>query len=174
MKPLWLLDIDGVINAVPRGNQLPDAWPAGSWNRKDVTNSGGTWPILAADAVLDFITEVHETGLAEIRWHTSWQEEALDFGDAFLLPDFQVQECPEAVRNYYPDWWKLPAVKRELNKDTGRDLLWTDDEITYKIQARYRKDLEKLPGVKLICPNTETGLTPVDLDDIRKFLEGRS
>jgi hypothetical protein len=169
VRTLWLLDIDGVINAVPEwGHGTPlHVWD--TWISKDVKNSTDTWPILVAQPVLDFLIYIHESGLAEIRWHTSWQEEALDFGDSFGLPTFHVQPCPEAMKNGTPSWWKLPTVQRELS--TGRRVLWTDDHINREMNGGTRRLLGLLPHLKMVVPNTATGLSPDDLVDILYFLE---
>jgi hypothetical protein len=169
MKPLWLLDIDGVINACNRHRPI-GTWPGyDNWIKKNVVNSQGSWPILAAKPVLDFITYVHDSGLAEIRWHTTWQEEALDFGDQFGLPTFNIQPCPEAVKNGTMYWWKFPAVQRELS--VGRRVLWTDDDITIRLTPTSRRLLEVSTQLKMIVPKTHTGLSPDNLVDITYFLE---
>jgi hypothetical protein len=170
MKPLWLLDIDGVVNAVPFIlDDTPNTWPENSWIRKDVSNEFGTWPILAAKPVLDFITEIHESGLAEIRWHSSWQEDSLDVGDALGLPTFHIQPCLEAMKNEKFGWWKLHTVLRELADD--RTVLWTDDDINVEIPGKTLDMLGSTVGFKVVVPASATGLTPNDLVDIIYFLE---
>lgn len=58
-RPLWLLDIDGVINAL--GTRIPtDTWPRDAWVQRlvpvDLPGHGRTTlPILAARPVLDFV-----------------------------------------------------------------------------------------------------------------------
>ena len=74
--PVWLLDIDGVLNAAAK---KPDrnVWPAADWIEGRAHEAGGAaWRILAARPVVDFIRGVHEEGRAEIRWHTTWQHDA--------------------------------------------------------------------------------------------------
>ena len=60
--PVWLLDIDGVVNALARG-RVRDAWPLDAWVqrvvRADIPGQGAmVLPILAARPVLDFVTDV--------------------------------------------------------------------------------------------------------------------
>src|SRR5690348_1664445 len=90
-RPLWLLDIDGVVNALARG-PLPRIWPEHEWVQRlvitDIPDRGVmTLPILAARPVLDFIADVHASGRAEIRWHSTWRTAAISsFAPALGLP----------------------------------------------------------------------------------------
>src|SRR6185436_13043128 len=93
--PIWLLDIDGVINALDDPPD-PRTWPADQWVRAmAMSNLDLEWPMLAARPVLDFLRQVHEQGRAEIHWHTAWQRNALNVGDALGLPAWPVAPCPE-------------------------------------------------------------------------------
>jgi hypothetical protein len=166
VKPLWLLDIDGVINACPASGEAPDCWK--EWVRKDVVNFAGTWPILIAEEVIAFLNFVHYADLAEIRWHSTWQEESEQVALAFGLPTFEVQACPEAIRNGTVHWWKFPAVQREARE---RRVLWTDDDVRHHLPVIERARLRVDHGVKIICPDAWQGLTPQDLEDIEVFLK---
>lgn len=170
MKPLLLLDIDGVVNA---GRRKPiEIWPGDDqWISEEVENSTGVWPVTVAKPVLEFITKIHAEGLAEIRWHTTWQEEALDFADTFGLPTFHIQPCPEATKNGTMYWWKLPCVQRELS--VGRKVLWIDDDIERNITSVTRRLLTAGGDLKLVIPKTATGLSPENTIEVLRFLEGK-
>ena len=161
--PVWLLDIDGVINAFRR--QPQGSWPRRSWIRTRVAG----YEIVAALPVIAFLREVHRDGLAEIRWHTTWQEKALDVGDALSLPTFHVQASPEfAERDADEVWWKLPAARRVL--EGGRPVVWTDDDAEY-LAPGDRKQLTLIgPQLLIVAPDETTGLNQADLDRIRLFL----
>ncbi|MBF9129495.1 hypothetical protein I0C86_11020 [Plantactinospora sp. S1510] len=92
--PVWLLDIDGVLNAVTKTPD-PNVWPLDQWSRGEASDGETEWPILFARPVADFIRQVHEEGRAEIRWHTTWQQEAGAVGKLLDLPTFPVQPSPE-------------------------------------------------------------------------------
>lgn len=170
--PVWLLDIDGVINACTR---KPDTsvWPADAWEAKKVNG----YPILCARPVLDFIVAVHKDGRAEVRWHTTWQKDAALIEQAFGLPSLPVQDCPEFNTRYEIDhWFKLPAAERVVMKE-GRELIWTDDDLGYCkggddwVTLQYMKDERR---VLTIAPHDNTGLTPKHLHRIDEFLGGAS
>lgn len=165
MKPIWLLDIDGVVNSV---TALPrtDVWS--DWIQVAVSDDRRSWPIQTAVAVRDFIAKVHADGLAEIRWHTTWQDRAPRVGAALGLPEFPVQASEE-----YDPWryryseWKPPAVFRVAA--TGVPVLWTDDDLSHITTAEQRTSLTKM-GCHLIQPDSWLGLQPDDLGRITAFL----
>ncbi len=165
--PVWLLDIDGVVNAGYRGDPPIDVWP--EWIATSAHNER-VWPINAAVPVLDFIRRVHDEHHAEIRWHTTWQEKAANVGSALGLPDFPVHPAPEfdgGMRSF--EWWKLPGVWRVLD-DEGRRLVWTDDDIGTELRFAERAALETRPEVLMVTPPSSTGLRPQDLERIAEFL----
>lgn len=169
MKPLLLLDIDGVLNAASV-NPPTHAWPRDAWRRVRVD---GFW-LHVAQPVIDFLIGLD--GSAEIRWHTTWQDRALHVGEVFGLPPFGVQEAPEFLHQgetlKLGSWWKLPAVWRELA--TGRPVIWADDDIDTELTEEQRLSLLAHTNVLRICPDHRTGLCPKHLLHINRFLEQRS
>jgi hypothetical protein len=174
--PIWLLDIDGVINAVA---DRPDrgVWPADQWIVTSAASQHGLeWPILAARPVLDFLRRVHEDGRAEIWWHSTWQHHSVNVGVALDLPVWPVRECPEFEQSYAAiataltetarPWWKLPAAERVIAQ--GRALLWTDDDARYQL-ARVDTGGWARPTL-VIAPAEHTGLTPKQLRRIDDWL----
>ena len=85
-KPVWLLDIDGVINATVgwKGKPPTQVWAASNWI-DTVAADAIQFRILSARPVIEFVKLVHETGRAEIRWHTTWQHSAQNVADALGL-----------------------------------------------------------------------------------------
>jgi hypothetical protein len=171
--PVWLLDIDGVVNAcVPK----PDSsvWPADTWRLATVHG----FPILVASPVVEFIRRVHDSGRADIRWHTTWQHNAQLVADEFGLPELPVAEAPEFVlRSYDPAlhgrdtaWWKRATAERVLT-DEKRPLIWTDDDITRSLEPSDRAEIRALGPALLISPSDRTGLTPKHLHRIETFLD---
>ncbi|GHJ44321.1 hypothetical protein Cs7R123_16630 [Catellatospora sp. TT07R-123] len=179
-KPVWLLDIDGVINAVTHEPDLR-VWPRDQWVRASAVSAHGIeWPLLAARPVLDFLHRVHAEGRAEIRWHSTWQSYAVNVGTALGLPRWPVAECPEfaedgdaeiaspliVVRHH---WWKLPTAQRVL--DEGRPLLWTDDDARHQLRRRDRAGWGAWALV--VAPPVESGLTARQLRRIDTWLTER-
>lgn len=173
MKPVFLLDIDGVLNAATK---KPDrsVWPVDAWIRGHAHDGRHRWPILGARPVADFIREVHEQGRAEIRWHTTWQDMAKYVGDLLKLPDFPVAEAPEwavHLRAETEEWWKIGAALRVV-EDERRPLVWTDDDLrgTFNLDQPTRDRIASAGPALLLGPNDTTGLTPKHLRMIDEFL----
>lgn len=175
--PVLLLDIDGVLNAT--ATKVPDwTWPPNTWTRQHIDG----FQITSSSRVVDFLTEVHESGLAEIRWHTTWQDRALDVGERLGLPAFPVQECTEWpptselvafwIREGWPRWWKYKAAERILAEEKRR-LIWVDDDILDELKAPQRQVLKRLGKILLVCPVSHTGLDAGDLrrigDQLKKW-----
>ncbi|MDQ6850739.1 MAG: hypothetical protein M3070_12410 [Actinomycetota bacterium] len=170
--PLWLLDIDGVVNALayrPGG----DVWPRNQWVRCTITTPVEgrgvmTLPILAARPVLDFVSQVHERGLAEIRWHSTWRDAAMTaFAPKLGLPtSIQISVAPEWTDRPVGLWWKLAAAQRAV--EAGRRLVWTDDDLA--VFADQAAEVGAHPDTLLIGPDPEHGLSPDDLMRIGEFL----
>lgn len=185
-RPVVLLDVDEVVNAVRPGRTVkwPPArvWPGSDWVCTPVRTGRDVYQITAARPVLDMLTTVHDLGVAEIRWHTSWQEHApTALAPALGLPDFPVQDrcgaevtyplMPRRWADRDPDlagWWKLPAAIQVVNE--GRPLLWLDDDLDV-----FRDQVEASPVGQhrdrlLIAPTLGVGLTPRHLARIIEFL----
>lgn len=176
MKPVLLLDIDGVINAISREPETR-AWPEEAWVRGWVKGGDGTWPILAAQPVIDFINRLHDQELAEVRWHTTWQHEAQNLADFFGLRTFAVAEAPEyldrqwiakAIRDERPTWWKLSAALRVLQEEK-RPLIWIDDELSYELRKfDWPTDI---PPHLALTPNHIEGITARHIQKISYFID---
>lgn len=170
-KPLWLLDIDGVVNALSY-KPVTTLWPKAQWLQRTITTEVEgrgilTLPILSARAVLDFVTRVHESGLAEVRWHSTWRESAVTaFAPAMGLPtSIPISVAPEWSERPHSRWWKLGAAERAVN--AGRRVVWTDDDIPFFLPdtGSFFDNGRTL----LIGPQPEFGLTIADLSQIEDF-----
>lgn len=162
LPPVWLLDVDGVVNARRPGWGRP-ARRADVWSEADRC----AYPLRWAGALVDRIRRLHRTGALEVRWCTTW--------------------CPEA--DVLERLWRLPELVRALDHDpvpkgglgwpvkraaahavlaAGRTLVWTDDEA---IPADDRLlDRAVARGLALlIAPDPMCGLRPADLDEIEAF-----
>ena len=170
--PVWLLDIDGVLNATSRHQPPPAAWPADVWIDTKAQGLSRTWRILAARPVADFIRTIHQQHRAEIRWHTTWQHDATQVAAALGLPDFPVQDAPEFHRAAHllarDEWWKLPAVWRILAFE-GRRVIWTDDDADPDLTDEQKTTLAAA-GCHIVSPDPTTGLTAEHLRDIDEML----
>lgn len=165
-KPVWLLDIDGVLNAVdyPTSTLRFKTWPQDTWLNARIMK----FPMSVATAVRDFIRSSHESGLVDIRWHTtSWQDDVERITEWLDLPDFPVHRATNQ-HGWDRTWWKLPSALSVVHLE-HRPLIWTDDDLNYELPPRQKKRLQE-DGALLICPKTEVGLSPAELRRINKFL----
>jgi hypothetical protein len=169
--PVWLLDIDGVINALAT-SPVAGPWTAEDWVQQVVRAEipgGGPMvlPILAAEPVLAFIRDVVRRRTAEVVWHSTWRTAAVtDLAPVLGLPAIPVSVAPEWTKRDPAVWWKLPAARRVV--ESGRRLVWTDDDIA--VLGEQVADLAQRPGTLLIGPDRRTGLTAEHLEQIATFL----
>lgn len=178
-KPVWLLDVDGVINA---STAMPDTdvWP--QWRTGWAAAVGSSWPITWAPPVVDAINRLFLAGRADIRWLTTWLDEANDsLGRLVGLPELPV--VPRfnkagagggphgflGVRAGATDrWWKLAAARRLLDPQPHRPLVWTDDDLVWEADARVWAEQRQGPTL-LVAPATDVGLTAEHLTAIDEF-----
>jgi hypothetical protein len=178
-KPVCLLDIDGVINSLLK--QPPtQGWPKDAWRTALYTQGVFEFPLLWSTPVVEYLTGLHEQGRVEFRWHTTWQETAPEFGKIVGLPEFGVQDAPEAranqglfikqqILNHEPHWWKYPAAKHVLTVEK-RPLIWIDDDIELKLFPKHRQGLGALGKACLVSPDGQTGLLSKHMRKIEEFL----
>lgn len=163
-KPIWLLDVDGVLNAVTRKDDGYTLIHAVSYSSGFPSRP---WPIRFRPAVVDFITRMIDEDLVEVRWLTTWGASANDQLRRKLgLPTFPVVgEHPDTPQL---GWWKFSLVQD--NPDfTDRPIVWTDDDLLYATDAQ-RWIKEQGGRVLGIAPQIHEGLTDNALDVIEAFL----
>lgn len=170
-RPVWWLDLDGVVNATP----APSRRMRDQFEHHEVTvNDGGRGivvglPLWWRPRVVDFINDVHRRELAEVRWLTTWGDQARTiFAPTVGLDDLPVlatrPDGPGADPTDDP-WWKVTAI-RDLH-DGGDRLIFTDDDIS----RRVREQLRTLTGAALlITPMPSPGLTDDHIEKIRAYL----
>jgi len=165
-KPVWLLDVDGVINTTKPGW---GAAPSRSlvWSAADNTSYLLRWAPLLVDRIRGLVL----TGKVEIRWCTTWCPEAERLEQLWHLP--QLDRALEA--DPMPRGAECWPLKRAAAGDVlaeGRRLIWTDDE-ALPPPGPERDELTAEGRGLLIAPRATRGLQPADLDLIEKFAEGR-
>lgn len=162
-RPILLLDVDGVLNAVTLSD--PDTWP--TWR---VTQANG-FPIRWSPDMIAALVRLSER--VEIRWLTTW------WADTHHLDFLGLPPCEVAnTRDEYLDrdggplsWWKLTTAKRVYAE--GRPVIWIDDDLRFdKAAMEWGRSLPS--GTLLgISPDTERGITPDLIREIEAWLDER-
>jgi HAD domain in Swiss Army Knife RNA repair proteins len=194
--PVWLLDVDGVLNAVARE---PDrsVWP--DWKHGTAEADGMRWPIRFSPSVSRAIRRLHEHGLVEVRWLTTWRSDAnrqlrqlLDLPAFDVVPDATPADASNpgpllavnaetashgaATAAYRPtdgEWWKFAAARDVIAQMDGRPLIWTDDELLDQPDA-VAWVADSVSDPLLIAPSPQAGLIPRHLEVIEDFCRRRA
>lgn len=183
-KPVWFLDVDGVING---WQKHPRLWQHAEWANTPVTitsgdHAGMTYQIWFTPVLVDFINEMSEK--VDIVWLTSW----LDAANVDLAPKIGItHEFPEGFalagvapqRVGFQTLWnaKTQVVSKLTQKVSGeeglffgRKVIWTDDELNKATRVACKEILPE--GSVFIAPHESVGLSPEHLDKIRACAEG--
>jgi hypothetical protein len=183
-RPLWLLDVDGVLNAVAK---RPDRGVWRDWRHGRATADGVEWPIWFSPTVTGTVARLHESGVVEVRWLTTWGVHANgELRELLGVPELEVAGEPphvtgdhgaeshgQAVAREEPDdakvsWWKLEAVQRTLIDEPERPVIWTDDDLGSERDAVAWVE-RHVPRRLLLSPRPDVGLTPRQLRAIRSY-----
>lgn len=158
-RPLWLLDVDGVLNAVC--GSLPPGYVRDRINGYTIT-----W----SPAIIERIAALHNAGRVEVAWLTTWCEDA----DALLAEPLGLPRgltCMGSAdhKAIHDTWWKSVTAKRVSH---GRALIWTDDDLDYAERQGEVDWLRERTGPTFaLSPDPRTGLTAADLDRIEGFVQ---
>jgi hypothetical protein len=156
--PVWLLDVDGVVNALDPG---VTAWPDFR------TFRARGFVIRFSPTLLGRIADLHSAGRVEVQWLTTWWDSANAYlAEEFGLPELGVANTEEEFA-FRGGWWKLPVAQRLAA--AGRRLVWTDDDLDHVDDATAWVR-EQHGRVLALSPNTYVGLTPEDLAAVEAWL----
>ncbi|AVT39407.1 hypothetical protein [Plantactinospora sp. BB1] len=162
LGPVWLLDVDGVINArSPQWGRAPRR--ADVWSHADRCE----YPMRWAGALVDRIRRLHESGVVEVRWCSTWCPEADLLERLWRLPVLDRALLCDPVPAGELGWpVKLAAAHAVLA--AGRTLVWTDDEAIPDRDRLLDRAVARGHAL-LIAPDPGRGLRPADLDAIETF-----
>ncbi|MFK3985249.1 hypothetical protein ACI2K4_33355 [Micromonospora sp. NPDC050397] len=158
-KPVWLLDVDGVLNV-----DDPGRW-GGTLAYGYATAAGRSVLLQWMPPLISRIHALHAFGLVEARWSTTWCAYADELERLWELPQLG-RAFTEPLTGDAAASAKL-ATARSVRAD-GRRLIWSDDLETPTDGPVY----EELTGgghALLIRPDSWVGLQPDDLDAIETF-----
>lgn len=158
-ETVWLLDVDGVINATN-----PD------WRQKPVTGSamydGFRYTLRWAPSLITEIQAIVASGLVEVVWCTTWCDEVRQLEKLWGLPELSV-----AFRNLatkYTGDAKRQAAEAVLR--AGNRLVWTDDSEVPSYGSPDHWALRSLGDCLLIDPYEDEGLNAEHIAEIRAFI----
>jgi hypothetical protein len=157
-RPVWLLDVDGVLNATRPG------WSAAPRNG---TAYGGGHPyrLRWAPALISRIRALHHTESVTLRWCSTWCADADQIERLFALPRLE-RAWTDPVSHSAAPAAKLAAARAVL--DQGSRLIWTDDDAV-PTSGPVHDELAATGRALLIAPIPHRGLQPAHLDVIEAF-----
>jgi hypothetical protein len=157
-RPVWLLDVDGVINV---------GWPG--WDSAPSTgnaySAGMEFRIRWAPALIARIRALHDRGVVDIRWCSTWCCDADQLERLFSLPRFD-RSWTVDINGPVAAAAKLAAARTVLAE--GRRLIWTDDT-EVPTSGPVHDELTRDGRALLIAPNWRSGLLPEHMDAIETF-----
>ena len=161
--PVWLLDVDGVLNALHPGWDSPA--------QQGVAVAYGTaFRLRWAPALVDRIARLHRSGSVEVRWATTWVDEIDQVERLLRLPRFPTAFTGLGAAPSVQATGRKWAAALEVVEEERRPLLWTDDDaIPAWEDGVQRLGATGLP-VMLVAPDPRTGLQPEHLAAIEAFL----
>lgn len=152
-KSILLLDIDGVIAPMMTYPRDGDAIIRSQW---------ATWVIPARTVA--FLRRV--SSIAEIVWCSNWQGFSNDVSRELLGEDFAFIKFPVGDgENTGSDWVKHRSIEKFVEKNSGRNMVIVDDEMTQKSKSQ----LESM-GCHCVIPVGDTGLSAEEMALIEKLL----
>jgi hypothetical protein len=170
-KPVWFVDVDGVINALVDYVNKPHLNSYSDWEALNVNG----YIIVFSPAMVESINSLSET--IDIVFMTTWAEAAAnDLAPAlglnikrFLRSDGSNSSFEYQGNDASKRWWKLNGILDHINQDQ-RPFIWTDDDMHNDIKRAIfgRAAFEGVDNL-LITPNSKVGLTEQHLEMIRVF-----
>lgn len=166
-QPIWLLDFDGVLNAVaPRGDTR--VWETWHVSLKGEDPESIPWYLWAPEAT-QVVAEAATAGVRVI-WLTDWMEMTQKLHET--IPN--LPPCLEFLTNRIAGpsrHWKVNAAMATVPDDAP--LLWTDDHLhTRLLREKLSKDwiANRAGDTTVISPNKRVGVTPRDVRTIREWI----
>jgi hypothetical protein len=164
------LDFDGVFNAP----EPPyDDIKTFTVNVKDSVHLREVSTITFSPAVVEHIEVIRERFDVELVWLTSWNDDNHILAVAPFMAGLDKGRVLKAKLNHDAnnshDWtiWKAEAILAD-QMEHPTPFVWVDDNAPRYHGLRVMSELNKVMK-KIIIPDSKTGLTQTDLDDIERF-----
>lgn len=153
IKPLILLDVDGVINAFPDSG-LED----------NVRVKVNIFQINYSPSIVSAINNWHDSNAAEVLWLTAWNERAVkNLAPALKFSKFKTARTQEMENDGVE---KDEVACKLAQENPSRPIIWIDDELDYFVQSKdYWSTRERVLFV-----HTDSKLTHEDVAKVNAFL----
>lgn len=162
-RPVWLLDVDGVLNATRPGWEEPHV-------QGKAYVDGVAYLLRWAPQLARRIESIVGGGAVEVRWATTWVDHILQVERLLALPSMSTAFRVGPDADLDPAELKLQAALHVVEVER-RPLIWTDDDAIPGVEdILHRRIQDAGVPVLLLEPRTANGLQPEDLNEIEAFL----
>ncbi len=161
MATVWLLDVDGVVNADRPG------WHMAPFTR--TVYADRPFKLRWGPPLIPRLRRLHQDGAVELRWCTTWCPWAHLLEQTWGLPELVRTLTDEACGDWSPG--RVDAAKTNVARAVlaaGDRLIWTDDTAVPS-SGPVRDELERGGRSLLIRPAARRGLRPAHMDEIEAF-----
>lgn len=168
-RPVILLDVDGVVNAL--GREEDHAWPDAEINTAFPVFAGGDrgWPIYTSKRLGEALLALD----VNIVWLTTWKYDAnvaisplVGLPDDLHVGDYERRKFSEGFQD-----WKMNFVYGFLGDFSG-PVVWIDDEA---VPGYFKEELDSDPElasrILIVEPDSYSGLAPYHVEFIADWLE---
>lgn len=163
-RPVWLLDVDGVLNAARPG------WDE-AFDQGQAFVDGASYRLRWAPPLTRRIGALALSGAVELRWATTWVDHIMQVERLLRLP--QIDPAFHGLTDHH-DVDQTAELKLRAALDVveveRRPLIWTDDDAIPVHGPELERLLGAGPPVLLLAPGSGHGLQPEDLTAIDDFL----
>ncbi|VXB27901.1 conserved hypothetical protein [Arthrobacter sp. 9AX] len=157
------LDVDGVV--CPFGPTGRNGWGT-AWRRADA----GLLPVAFSPELVAGLNSLAATAEVRCVWLTSWEELAPRYlCRAIGLHGARWPYLTAEGAGSGPGWWKLDAIRDDVER-TGPDAVaWVDDQLAYEAEAQA---WARIMGHRLlvVSPDPRRGISPSELEAVSSFL----
>lgn len=162
MKPVLFLDIDGVLNIAGWKPERPVCdWDDLEFHEVPNYSQGYRFPMYLSPEMGAQLASLD----VEIRWLTTWANDAHAVGKLVGLPDnlpVAATPPPLGVRN-----WKLQAVREFVEDEPGVPFIWLDDDAITEAADKFLESC----GVPHLAVKVDEnkGIEKTTIESIRVF-----
>jgi hypothetical protein len=161
--PVWLLDVDGVLNVTRPG------W-GGAPRQGTACSAGIGYRMRWSAELVSEIRRLHRSGTVEIRWATTWVDDIEQVERLLRLPPFPTAFSGlNAAPSVKAPGYKAEAALRIVEAER-RPLIWTDDDAIPTSGPLIDHLAASGMPTMLMRPDPRRGLQPEDIHAIEEFI----